>query len=722
MERANNSIVLLPHNDIVYDQLIKKLEQTDLICVISATGTGKSYIVAKLIQEHFANKTLILVPTIAIESQWMELVGKTADIETYAKFSKRLKNFEDHYFYDYELIACDEMHHLGSNVWGEAFCYLKENTPAKIIGLSATPIRYLDNARDMAEELFEGNYVNGYSLSEAINNGILPTFQYVTACFQLEEKIKELKNRINQQQLSKRKRDLCIKLISRLELSYKNKLMIKTIIGKHMPEGKRKIIVFINSIDEFEGVKKSCEDWFEQTSIHVIHSKQNRNLNNANIARFEQDNAKISVLLAIDMLNEGVHTKADTIIMFRKTESPAVYFQQLGRALSVKNEGEIVIFDMVGNHCNLNVHVGIENEVANLNQQIKDPLKQIIVHDYVMETMEVLNQIEKTLSNDWTEDEDKILYQNYEQMGGRVSKLLENRTASACAARANYLGLHRPDTYWTKDEDEIIRKYYPTMGRKVSQLLKNRNERACLSRAYILGVQYNSNTWTEEEDQILKNNYGKLGGEVAKLLPNRSRQACLLRASLLDLKRDNAWTKEEISVLTRFYPTMGKAVYKKIPGKSERACITKAANMKLKGPSSRWTKKEDDILRKHYPAMGKKVHELLPKRSEKAIAARAKFLNIRKDGNWTEAEMNVLIKNYPTMGLAVSELLPGRSKEACKSMALKLKIKRTDRTWTEEENRIMLTYYPELKTHITSLLPKRSKSACIQQAKKLGLT
>ncbi|MFR5880821.1 MAG: hypothetical protein ACLUEQ_08455 [Cloacibacillus evryensis] len=43
---------------------------------------------------------------------------------------------------------------------------------AAVLGLSATNIRYLDNQRDMADELFDGNIASEMTLGEAVVRGM----------------------------------------------------------------------------------------------------------------------------------------------------------------------------------------------------------------------------------------------------------------------------------------------------------------------------------------------------------------------------------------------------------------------------------------------------------------------------------------------------------------------------------------------------------------------
>lgn len=66
----------------------------------------------------------------------------------------------------------------------------------KRLGLSATNIRYLDNQRNMAVEIFEGNIASEMTLGEAIIRGILPEPKYVIAMYSYKKELDQLKKRI----------------------------------------------------------------------------------------------------------------------------------------------------------------------------------------------------------------------------------------------------------------------------------------------------------------------------------------------------------------------------------------------------------------------------------------------------------------------------------------------------------------------------------------------
>lgn len=83
-----------------------------------------------------------------------------------------------------DYIVLDEFHRCGAEMWGDGVDILPSLYPdTPILGLSATAIRYLDNRRNMADELFDGNIASKMTLGEAIVRGILNPPKYVLSVF-----------------------------------------------------------------------------------------------------------------------------------------------------------------------------------------------------------------------------------------------------------------------------------------------------------------------------------------------------------------------------------------------------------------------------------------------------------------------------------------------------------------------------------------------------------
>lgn len=208
------NINLPKYNQTVYAELLQAMVWNNKCALCAATGTGKSYIAAKFVQEAVIEQdTLILVPFRASAKIWNTLLPQATTMIYQGLLYNRPELAK------YKLIICDEMHHLGADEWGKVFNELMENYHGKLLGLTATPIRFLDGNRNIAKEFFDGNDIQGVQLSKAIQKKILPTFEYVTALYDLPE--------------SKGNNELTEKLYSRLDF-LRNEYSFQNILRKHL--------------------------------------------------------------------------------------------------------------------------------------------------------------------------------------------------------------------------------------------------------------------------------------------------------------------------------------------------------------------------------------------------------------------------------------------------------------------------------------------------------
>ena len=74
---------------------------------------------------------------------------------------------------------------------------LPENAYLWYVVFVSTLCIYLDNNRDMAEELFDGHIASEMTLGEAIVRGILPAPKYVTTVYQYQKELTRYQNRID---------------------------------------------------------------------------------------------------------------------------------------------------------------------------------------------------------------------------------------------------------------------------------------------------------------------------------------------------------------------------------------------------------------------------------------------------------------------------------------------------------------------------------------------
>lgn len=187
-----NTLELFAHNQKAYESAIALMEKEGRAAVIHPTGTGKSFIAFKLAEDHPDSIILWLSPSEYIFRTQVENLKKTTEglIFPNIRFLTYSKLMIDKGFMKEtpQYIILDEFHRCGAAEWEKSVQKLLSSYPdAKVLGLSATSVRYLDGQRDMAQELFHGCIASEMSLGEAIVRRILPTPTYVISLYSYTE-------------------------------------------------------------------------------------------------------------------------------------------------------------------------------------------------------------------------------------------------------------------------------------------------------------------------------------------------------------------------------------------------------------------------------------------------------------------------------------------------------------------------------------------------------
>lgn len=541
----NAMIELLEHNVETYKNLCEEMEKHNKVALIQATGTGKSYIISKYIEEHCHN-ALILVPTNAIGNQWQKLLPN-AEVKTYQAMAKGIEN-------EYDLIVADEMHHLGSDVWGQKFIeHFLRNTEQKVIGATATEVRYLDNARDMAEEIFNGVAVRGVDLATAIDKGILPTFKYVTAYYGSEEDFDEYREKINSIKDIKQRNDISKKL----EMCIQNRISIKTAMYENLSMAKHNIIVFLNGLCEIDEAIEMFTDMIPDCECNYVSSKMSNSENEASISRFQQSTKQISILLTVDMLNEGVHIEGvDACVMFRNTESPQVYFQQMGRVLDTNNGSDKVIFDFACNAKSITVNISDNEEVntiRNINAKIRDKKKKIILRSYTEEIENVLQQVRTfTAPQHLTEEQKRFIEENADKYTcAEMSEIIGALGATIwnyCKKSGIHMKKNTPPPLTDQQKSFLLANKEKPYGK----LAKEIDVSVHRVSGFLRRCGNESRTsleWSEEDDAILLKYYRTLTDEeLAVLLPHRTAKAISSRRQKIGIIKKDPKNKKVIEL------------------------------------------------------------------------------------------------------------------------------------------------------------------------------
>jgi len=356
------NVELFSHNQQTYNELQKLWRENNHVAVVQATGTGKSFLIAKVMSDFHGKHKIVLAPSHYILDQQKSKAPWLNDKTIYWTYAGLVrKSVKDIKALNTSLIVLDEFHRCGADEWGKGVQKLLDtHTNAKVLGTSATPIRYLDESRDMTEELFDGVVAADISLAEAIVIRILPTPTYISTLYSLEEEIKTLLEDVD---LSKRTDDEKKNIreeIKVVQLDWEKTSGVPEILKRYLPKDINKLIVFCKDQEHLDQMEVEVQKWFQKAGTHKFREKY-RILSadpqsKKSLRRFiEADNKDtVHLLFAIDMLNEGLHIpKVDAVILLRPTESPTIFYQQIGRCIEVGKGRSPIIIDLVNNFQNV---------------------------------------------------------------------------------------------------------------------------------------------------------------------------------------------------------------------------------------------------------------------------------------------------------------------------------------------------------------------------------
>ncbi len=355
------SIQLFEHNQIAYESAVTMLNEEGRAAVIHPTGTGKSFIAFKLAQDQPDARICWLSPSEYIFNTQRENIHKVMQKDActsfenirFLSYAKLMMNEDCIPELKPDYIILDEFHRCGAAEWGKSVQKLLEAYPrAKRLGLSATNIRYLDNQRDMAQEIFEGNIASEMTLGEAIARGILSAPKYIVALYSYEQELLKLEKQIAAAENEGLKSENT-KLLEQLRRALANADGPDRIFYKYMQKKHGKYIVFCSDKEHMTRIKDLAGEWFHMVDPepHIYTAYYNNPETSKDFQQFKEDQSEhLKLLYCIDMLNEGVHVDdIDGVILLRPTVSPIIYLQQIGRCLAAGSSEEPVIFDLVNN-------------------------------------------------------------------------------------------------------------------------------------------------------------------------------------------------------------------------------------------------------------------------------------------------------------------------------------------------------------------------------------
>ncbi len=384
MENPDKKVLWLAPSEYIYktqQESLAKLMQADANATTPSTANHSANTSTQSTADHSANAT---TPSTANHSANVSTLsyinpGANTTIQnptrikiaaasniTFMTYQKLMLNEESISKLCPDYIILDEFHRCGATEWGKSVSKLIAAFPeAKLLGLSATNIRYLDNHRNMADELFDGNIASEMTLGEAIVRKILPSPEYVVSIYSYKKEIEKLekcaaKQKHSETKAQRNKNTACKdteELLSQLKRNLENAAGLPEVFGRHMKRQNGKYIVFCTDKEHMAEMIKKSGEWFSlvDKEPHVYGVYYDNPETSKEFAAFKEDKSEhLKLLYCIDMLNEGVHVEdIDGVILLRPTVSPILYLQQIGRCLSTGGNKEPVIFDIVNNFENI---------------------------------------------------------------------------------------------------------------------------------------------------------------------------------------------------------------------------------------------------------------------------------------------------------------------------------------------------------------------------------
>lgn len=332
---------------------LKKLrdDNKNKALIISATGTGKTYLSAFDAKEFNPKKLLFVVHRLRIAKDslktFKKVFGKNktmglysgdkreldcdfifSTIQTISKFS-HLENFSKNHF-DYIII--DETHRSGADSYLRLIEYFE---PKFLLGMTATPER--TDGNDIFQ-LFDHNIAYEIRLNRAMEEEMLSPFHYYGVTDLLIDD-NEIDNKAQFNLLISNER--VDRIIEQAKFYGSDNGITRGLVFCSRKNEAKELSALLN-LRGYRTVALTG-DSSEEARAESIEKLESDNLNE-----------KLDYIFTVDIFNEGIDIpKINQIIMLRPTESAIIFIQQLGRGLrKVDGKNYVTVIDFIGNYEN----------------------------------------------------------------------------------------------------------------------------------------------------------------------------------------------------------------------------------------------------------------------------------------------------------------------------------------------------------------------------------
>ena len=376
-------------------RVLQKLKETRINgnkkgLVISATGTGKTYLAAMDIKQFFeinsntenklfeindkksktsnikflfiAHREELLENAINVFSKILKIdknefgriYGGLKEIDKSIIFAsiQSLRNCYNEFkpsFFDY--IIVDEFHHSMSDSYLKTLSYFN---PKFLLGLTATPKRM--DGKDILS-LCDYNVVDEIGIKEALEEDLIVPFHYfgVNDYTINYDNIPYKNGKYNEKIL-----------LENLLLNTRTDYIVEKINKFGFDGDELSAVAFCQNIEHAFFMKEEFSKKGYKSAVITANTSSNER--SEILEKFK--NKKIEILCVVDILNEGIDIPTINLLLFlRPTMSSTIFIQQIGRGLrKAKNKDFVTIIDFIGNHKKDYLLINyFSNEVDNKN-------------------------------------------------------------------------------------------------------------------------------------------------------------------------------------------------------------------------------------------------------------------------------------------------------------------------------------------------------------------
>jgi len=236
-----------------------------------------------------------------------------------------------HNFFDY--IIVDEFHHSMSDSYLKTLSYFQSKF---LLGLTATPKRM--DGKDILS-LCDYNVVDEIGIKEALEEDLIVPFHYfgVNDYMINYDNIPYKNGKYNEKVL-----------LENLLLNTRTDYIVEKINKFGFDGDKLSAVAFCQNIEHAFFMKEEFTNKGYKSAVITANTSSNDRVKI--LEKFK--NKKIEILCVVDILNEGIDIPTINLLLFlRPTMSSTIFIQQIGRGLrKAKNKDFVTIIDFIGNH------------------------------------------------------------------------------------------------------------------------------------------------------------------------------------------------------------------------------------------------------------------------------------------------------------------------------------------------------------------------------------